>query len=213
MNKVRFRYSKLGSSKFISHLDLMATMQRSFIRAGIELKYSEGFNPHPFLSVALPLSVGYGSLCELMDVGVVGEELPDISLFSLPDGIKLLDVYTSVRKFSEIKWVKVQGEVQYDREFSQDFICELNNAYEKSSIIISKRSKRGVKEIDIAPHIKDVEFILNDDKIITVSGKISAQEPTLNVNDLLTALGDNLKPDYSDINRVELFDKNMERFE
>jgi len=212
MSKLRFRYSKLDSSKFISHLDLTATLQRAFLRAGIELKYSEGFNPHPFLSVALPLSVGFGSVCELVDVGIIGEKLPDINLISLPDGIKLLDVYMPTRKFSEIKWIKVQGDLQYDREISQDFLSELSSVYEKSNIIISKRSKRGIKEIDIAPHVKDVDFALKNSNTITLTAKISAQEPTLNVNDLLTALDNSLKPDYSDVNRIELFDANMVQF-
>ena len=67
MDKLRLRFKKTGRAVYISHLDLMQTMQRAFSRAGYELKYSEGFNPHPQISIALPLSVGTASLCELMD--------------------------------------------------------------------------------------------------------------------------------------------------
>ena len=66
MDKLRLRFEKTGRAIYISHLDLMATMQRAFSRAGLELKYSEGFNPHPLISVLLPLSVGTASVCELM---------------------------------------------------------------------------------------------------------------------------------------------------
>ncbi|MBR0161183.1 MAG: DUF2344 domain-containing protein, partial [Oscillospiraceae bacterium] len=67
MDKLRLRFEKTGRAVWISHLDLMTTMQRAFSRAGYELQYSEGFNPHPLISILLPLSVGAGSVCELMD--------------------------------------------------------------------------------------------------------------------------------------------------
>ena len=53
MDKLRLRFEKTGRAVYISHLDLMATMQRAFARAGLELKYSEGFNPHPLISILL----------------------------------------------------------------------------------------------------------------------------------------------------------------
>ena len=67
MDKLRLRFEKTGRAIYISHLDLMATMQRAFSRAGFRLQYSEGFNPHPLISILLPLSVGTASVCELMD--------------------------------------------------------------------------------------------------------------------------------------------------
>ena len=67
MDKLRLRFRKIGRAIYISHLDLMQTMQRAFFRAELPLRYSEGFNPHPLISLALPLSVGTASECELMD--------------------------------------------------------------------------------------------------------------------------------------------------
>ena len=61
MDKLRLRFEKTGKAIWISHLDLMRVMQRAFLRAGCRMKYSEGFNPHPILSVCLPLSVGAAS--------------------------------------------------------------------------------------------------------------------------------------------------------
>ncbi len=63
----RLLFSKTGRAKYISHLDLMRTFQRAFARAGISIKHTEGFNPHPFVSIALPLSVGYSSQCEILE--------------------------------------------------------------------------------------------------------------------------------------------------
>ncbi len=56
--KLRLRFEKTGRAIYISHLDLMRTMQRVFLRADCPLKYSEGFNPHALISILLPLSVG-----------------------------------------------------------------------------------------------------------------------------------------------------------
>ena len=61
--KLRLRFSKKGKAIYISHLDLMRTLQRSFLRAGYPLKYSEGYNPHPLISILLPLGVGCSSEC------------------------------------------------------------------------------------------------------------------------------------------------------
>ena len=74
----RLLFSKTGRAKYISHLDLMRTFQRAFARAGIAIKHTEGFNPHPFVSIALPLSVGYSSQCEILEFGLLEGADPEI---------------------------------------------------------------------------------------------------------------------------------------
>ena len=118
MDKLRLRFSKTGRAVYISHLDLMRTMQRSFLRAGYQLKYSEGFNPHAQIAIALPLSVGTESLCELMDFRLEGE--PDIAVLpaaltaKMPEGLEALEVYEPAHKVSEIKWLKGSSVFEYD---------------------------------------------------------------------------------------------------
>ena len=118
MDKLRLRFSKTGRAVYISHLDLMRTMQRSFLRAGYQLKYSDGFNPHPQISIALPLSVGAGSLCELMDFRMEGEPdlaaMPERLTAMMPEGIRALEAYEAERKPSQIKWLRVEGVFEYD---------------------------------------------------------------------------------------------------
>ena len=205
------RYSKLDRSKYISHLDLTATLQRAFLRASVKLKYSEGFNPHPYISVALPLSVGYESICELVDVAILGDALPNIEEIKLPEGIDIESVYIPTRKFNDIKWLEISGKLYYDREVDNDFISRIKTAFTRDSIIITKRTKRGEKDIDIVPHIRDVNIEYKDN--ILLSAKISAQDPTLNPVDLMNALDDDLKPSHTDIRRVEIYDANMIKFE
>ena len=75
MAKLRLRFAKEGRAVYISHLDLLRTFQRVFLRQGIVLRHSQGFHPHPILSFALPLSVGQESVCELLDLETVEEIL------------------------------------------------------------------------------------------------------------------------------------------
>jgi len=185
MSKIRVSYSKTGKAKYISHLDLITVMQRAFLRAGFRLKYSEGFNPHPSFSVALPLPVGCGSLCELMDIGLDGisqtgkpdigfdgvEQTgkPDIGFDvisqtctiadrlnkSLPDGLHIIDAYEAERKFKEISWIRIGGILYYDRGAAPDMADRLEELLSRESIVIVKKTKRGASEIDVAPYIKD----------------------------------------------------------
>ena len=210
MHKVRFRYSKEGKAKYISHLDLMSTMQRSFRRAGIGLKYSEGFNPHPYMSVALPLSVGCESLCELIDVALVENIIPDINTIMLPDGIEILEAYSPSRKFNDITWIDACIKLNYDNQTADGTVSKIEKCLKKDKLIISKKTKRGYKELDIAPFIKDV--VLEENEHILINAKISAQNPTINADDLIYVFNDELKPDHIVMTRVGIYDISMIEF-
>ena len=119
MEKLRLRFEKTGRAVYISHLDLMAVMQRGFARADLPLKFSEGFNPHPQISILLPLSVGTASLCELMDFRLLEEReltsLPDRLNRVMPDGVRALEAYEATRKSAQLKWLEIEGRMEYDR--------------------------------------------------------------------------------------------------
>ena len=72
----RIKFTKTGRMQFISHLDLNRVMRTALIRAGIPIYYSEGFNPHPKMVFALPLSIGAESECELLDIKII-KEMPN----------------------------------------------------------------------------------------------------------------------------------------
>ena len=144
--KLRLRFSKTGKAKYISHLDLMATMCRALLRSGIKLKYSEGYNPHPYMSFALPLSVGDASMCELLDFGITDElspeDLPAVISAALPEGLEILEAYTPQRKFSGIAWVALAGEMHYD--VTPPGVAErLMERLNSNSIMIAKKTKGG----------------------------------------------------------------------
>lgn len=203
MSKYRLRFSKTGRAVWISHLDLMHTLQRAFSRAGYRIKYSEGFNPHPVMSIALPLSVGVESQCEILDISA--EEMPDVDKLNqaLPEGIFFNSIYEPDRKAAEIKWLEIEG----DFEGSSD---ELNAFFKRESLIIEKKTKRGISNLDIIPMIKDISF--SDNKMHAV---ISAQNPTLNPQNIVDAVEQNcpqLIPSYVKFKRINLFDVDMNEF-
>lgn len=212
MDKIRLRFKKTGRAVYISHLDLMHTLQRAFSRAGYELKYSEGFNPHPQISIALPLSVGASSLCEILDFKLRSDadldELPRRLTAVMPEGIEAIEAYEPVRKPSEIKWLSIEGVMEYDERDAEAMRAELEAFYSASEIIISKKTKRGIGEADIKPAIKSIEFTLHEDGV-AVSAVISAQEPTLNPEllvDALRQLKSEIAPDFAKFVRIETYD-------
>ncbi|MBR3737453.1 MAG: TIGR03936 family radical SAM-associated protein, partial [Eubacterium sp.] len=73
MQEIRLRFSKTDTAKYISHLDINRAFQRAFSRAKINLWYTEGFNPHPYMSFSLPLSLGVESLCENVDIRIIDD--------------------------------------------------------------------------------------------------------------------------------------------
>ena len=218
MNKLRMRFSKTGRAIYISHLDLMQTMQRAFSRADYALKYSEGFNPHPQISIALPLSVGSASLCEFMDFRLLHEEdltqIPARLTAALPEGIEVYEVYEPARKCAEIKWLKIEGRLEYDHREAAVMLSLLRVFFAQESIVITKKTKRGTGESNIRPAIHSIDFSTAEDAVI-LTALLSAQEPTLNPELLVESLRQlcpELAPDFARFMRLEAYDKDMTVF-
>lgn len=210
MDKLRLRFEKTGRAVYISHLDLMATMQRAFSRAGLELKYSEGFNPHPLISILLPLSVGTASVCELMDFRLKEDidlrTLPARLTAVLPEGIRVTEAYPAEQKSARLKWLDVTGRLEYDHGAPAPE--ELQAFFSREELVIEKKTKRGQGQSDIRPAIDRIVFSADGaDRIL--SARISAQEPTLNPDHLIQALRQlqrELAPDFVEFMRLETYD-------
>ena len=212
MDKLRLRFSKTGRAVYISHLDLMHTMQRAFSRAGYALKYSEGFNPHPQISIALPLSVGAASLCEIMDFKLkedpILSELPEKLTAVLPEGITVTEAYEPERKVALLKWLEVEGVMEYDERDPVEMTRALTAFYAADSVVITKKTKRGMGETDIRPGIREISFEASE-KAVLVRAVISAQEPTVNPELLAEALRQRqseIAPDFAKFTRIETYD-------
>ncbi|MGI5978433.1 MAG: TIGR03936 family radical SAM-associated protein [Oscillospiraceae bacterium] len=218
MDDLRLRFSKTGRAVYISHLDLMRTMQRSFLRAGFRLKYSEGFNPHPQLVFALPLSVGMASECELLDFKL-GEiacvpDIPRLLNRALPEGIRAVEVYHKQRKFKEIRWLDVDGVFTYDGQNAAEKLAPLMDFFAQDHLIIQKKSKSGLSDFDISPAIRSIAFDSEGEKVF-LKAVVSAQEPTMNPELLpaaLIQLAPELAPDFASFTRRQLYDAEMQVF-
>ena len=95
MSKLRLIFVKEQQASYISHLDVMRTFQRVFPRAGLSIRHSNGFHPHPILSIVLPLPVGQSSECEILDFESVeestGEGVAEALNTGMPAGLRVLD--------------------------------------------------------------------------------------------------------------------------
>ena len=218
MDKLRLRFEKTGRAVYISHLDLMHTMQRAFSRAGYELKYSEGFNPHPQISISLPLSVGVASHCEIMDFRLKADanlkELPARLTAVMPEGIRVTDCYEQVSKVALLKYLEIEGSFEYDERDTQEMAKALTDFYAQESIVITKKTKRGVGQSDIRPAVRDIAFTPGEGEV-RLHATISAQEPTLNpalLADALRQLSPDIAPDFEKFVRIENYLENMEVF-
>ena len=216
--KYRLRFTKTGRAVYISHLDLMRCMQRAFLRAGLPLKYSEGFNPHALISILLPLPLGEESLCELMDFRLTEAVRPaDIGgklRTALPEGIEALGVSIPAMKGKELKYVRVEGLLAYDSLDAGGTAARLTDFFAAKRIDVLKRGKNGESVADIAPQIKEIGFEPAPGGV-KVRAVLSAQEPTLSPELLIAALAQRapeLEPDFHQFRRLENYTERMELF-
>ena len=163
MYKLRFCFEKNGPAAYISHLDLMKALQRSFVRAGIPVKYSQGFNPHIEMSIVVPLSTGYETRCDLCDLDLVVDELPENFVESLnavmPWGMKVLHAGPADRPVREIACCS------YEISLPAGDTDAMKALFEQP-VLLEKRSKRGRKEVDLREYIRQLDFVTEGDKTL-----------------------------------------------
>ncbi|MBO5219967.1 MAG: DUF2344 domain-containing protein, partial [Clostridia bacterium] len=146
---IRAKFYKVGSLQFISHLDLMRTMTRNMVRAGIPAWYSQGFNPRLKLTFSLPLSIGTQSLCEYFDIRLVEpmdfEEVRRRLNEALTDEMQVTEVYQSDRKFADIQWSEYEITMTSPK-LSAETADALRELY-THPLVMTKHSKSGDKEV------------------------------------------------------------------
>lgn len=219
MPEQRLLFSKTGRARFISHLDLMRTFQRAFQRAGLQVRRTEGFNPHPFVSIALPLSLGYSSDCELLEFGLLGgaapDQVPEKLNAVLPEGVRVLDCYDALRPVKAIAFVDYAARWEYDTPGAAPQAAELlEQNLQKNSLIVTKKSKKaksGQVEVDLIPLIRTFSLSVKE-TYLTLNLVIRAQNPGLNPVLLLEALPPQLRPDHTTFHRRALLDESGEHF-
>ena len=206
----RLLFEKTGDSVWISHLDLMRVFQRTFRRAGLLLKHSQGFTPRAIVSIALPLSVGVESVCELLDYELVeGKATVEQLNSKLPDGIRVLEIIENGRKIKELTHLRACMTMTYDNGVPENAVEQLNAFYEQESLIIKKHSRKGETETNILPMLCEKQITQTDDTHIEMEVLVCAQNPSLNPKLLVNALelyAPELAPSHSTVKRLEVYD-------
>ena len=208
---LRLLFEKTGDSIWISHLDLMRVFQRTFRRAGLLLKHSQGFTPRAIVSIALPLSVGVESKCELLDFELEDGSCPTVEQLNdkLPTGIRVLSVYRPERKIKELAALRARMTLTYDDGVPADAEAGIQALFGQESLVLEKRSKKGTSQTDILPMLKEFHMTRPDAHTLEWDVLVCAQNPSLNPQMLITALetyAPQWLPDGVLIRRMEVYD-------
>lgn len=186
LKTVRLLFTKVGRAKYISHLDLNRMMLRAVRRAGIPLWYTEGFNRHPYLTFASPLSLGFESEGELMELRLVEDmPLPEVTArmnAALPEGFQVLDTFEAIHKVRDLQLAGYRMEIALPADTVEALLAQ-------AEILVEKRTKKKtIKTIDIAPAFKNATVTVTENGCrLEVTLPVSS-ENTVNPTLLITAL-------------------------
>lgn len=213
MSKLRLLFIKEAQASYISHLDLLRTFQRAFPRTELDIKHSQGYHPHPIISIVLPLPVGQSSDCELLDFEVTqdtdGRGIAEKLNTGMPSGLRVLDCYPAVRPVRELTYLRADVTLEYDNGVPENAAARLTELLGRQELIIQKRTKRKeLADVDIAPMIKDFYFT-ETEGAVTGTVTVLAQNPGLNPQLLEKAVArylPDLTPDFLRVRRRAVLD-------
>lgn len=216
---VRMSFQKTGMAKFISHLDTVRCITRAMKRACVPIWFTEGFNPHAFLTFAMPLSLGFESLCETVDFRLMEEtdlnELAERINNALPVDITVKEIYVYETSPNDIRWA------EYKIIFNNPDKLLLEQAeiiLSSEEIMVLKKSKKGrnkvEKEVNIKEHIKSFELSEDNGKLILNTVLSSGTSVNINPMLLIGALVKDTATDEQDVDiiKVQSYTENMEIF-
>ncbi|MBR5948029.1 MAG: TIGR03936 family radical SAM-associated protein [Clostridia bacterium] len=178
-------FSKLEPVKFVSHLDMQRLFQRAFRRAELPLDYSKGFNPHPLLSFATAISVGYTSGGEYFDVmltePVSPEEFTERVNAVLPEGVRITKAIDAGDFKASLTTLMRSAEYDvrlfFDAPVEKAALESAVSALLGGEIIVDKKTKGGIKSVDIRPMLVSIELseFGGSSARLAVSGALTAE--------------------------------------
>lgn len=189
---IRIYFEKKGPSKYMSHLDLMRCMTRTIRRAGIPIWYTEGFNPHPFMTFALPLSLGTAGMCESMDVRLTNDmsfdEIKSRLNAALCEGIVVTEVNYIGEKAAAIQSAIYTIKLSVNGMSGESLCSELREYLSQDEIIVQKKNKKKqLVDIDIKPHIMQFSIRVDGESAV-LSVRLPAGN-NLNINPSIVLKG------------------------
>ena len=213
MSKLRLLFIKEAQASYISHLDLLRTFQRAFPRTELDIKHSQGYHPHPIISIVLPLPVGQSSDCELLDFEVTqdsdGSGIAEKLNTGMPTGIRALTCYEAKRPIRELDSLRADVTLEYDTGVPEGAAERLRALLARDTLVIQKRTKRKeLADVDIAPMIRKAD-VTADEHNVFINITVQAQNPGLNPQLLEKAVErymPDLSPDFLRIRRRAVLD-------
>ena len=210
---LRALFEKTGNAVYISHLDLMRLFQRAFKRAGLCLTHTQGYNPRPSVSIALPLSVGVESRCELLDFELEGESISCVEIMdrlnlALVEGVKVRSVYDDGGKIRDLSLLDCTVYLEYDHGVPDKMVKDMEELFTQPTLLVEKRTKNGMADQDIIPMIRNIAISVEDAHTLCIQACVCCQNPTLNPAQLVAAIGRYLPqytPDYARYCRNEIY--------
>lgn len=217
---LRALFEKTGNAAYISHLDLMRLFQRAFKRAGLPLTHTQGYNPRPSVSIALPMSLGAESLCELLDFDLE-ETYQDLENMrqrlneALVEGVQVRQIYEGGSKLKNLALLEAELTLEYDAGVPEGAKAELEALFARNDLTVEKKSKRGIQQQEISSMVRRVEIAQTSPQELTLRALVHCQNPALNPMQLAVAVETylpHLRPDFVRCCRLEVYNEAEEIF-
>lgn len=190
MADIRVTFTKLGKLKYISHLDLQRAIHRMLVRSGLPISFSEGFNPHPRLNIALPLSIYQEGECELFDFRIT----EDVDEAVITEKLRKaafpgMDIIKAELAIGKLHTKRAVWRLELESELTPD---EVKNAL-SGEMVVTKRTKNGEKQVDIAPMSRFVSAERVGERLMLRVELNAAGNDYLNPSYIAAFLGDKVK--------------------
>jgi radical SAM-linked protein len=216
---MRLLFSKNGAAMYISHLDLMRTFQRMFLRGGMFVKHTQGFHPHPIMSIVLPLPVGQSSVCEFLDFEITGDmdlnKIPEMLNAGAPDGLRVLSAYEAARPARELAFIEAEAELEYDAGVPDGAADAIRALFSRESVVVQKKTKhRELADVDLIPMLRSLE-LKTEEGVVRAHMVVAAQNPGMNpalVEKAIEAYIPEFRPDFTRVRRLEALDSGGKAF-
>lgn len=185
MNSLRIWFKKVGRAKYISHLDLMRSMTKAIKRSGLKVWYTEGFNPHAYITFPLPLSLGIESESECVDIrvedGVTAWEVKERLFDQMPEGLDLVSVEEPFCNAKEIRYGRYVITLDFENEEdANNFSALSQKLVDEGNLVCEKKGKQGrkkvMKEVPLGEHIFNFRTE-TDGNVLVINVDLSAGNP------------------------------------
>lgn len=218
MQAIRVKFKKLGRTRYISHLDLNRCMSRAIKRSRIPLWYTQGFNPHPYITFVQALSIFSESECEYMDAKLESEmpfeKVKDLLSKQMPEGIIIEEVTEPIMRAADVAFSAYTVSIDF-KDISAQLLYEMiSKMLEMEKIVIQKTNKRGIRDYDIKEYLQNANIEYLYGRIIIKAILPSSPQENFNPSCFSAAieLYTELKPEIENILRTGVFNKEHEPF-